>query len=281
MDKANIKETLNGNNNEKYITPYLLHKKLSDYTPLNVSGNVSKNLYDKNKVYIEGAGNQNAGNNILVLPNTTYTFSIGKYTYGEVKEFDNSGTQINDLGGSESDKIITFTTSSNAKYITTLFFTGTYNVSLSTIDFTQIQLELGSTATEYEEYYEPTLSIRNSNGVFQEVKINEYTYSTSEQRIGTYCGKPLYSKVITYSNKITTGTVQIPHGIDNIDFVPRCDYGVKWDGKNYPAPVIYSEYTKQLIVNYIGASYIYVKSFGETWDAYTMRITLEYTKTTD
>ena len=33
MEKANIKETLNGNNNEKYITPYLLHKKLSDYTP--------------------------------------------------------------------------------------------------------------------------------------------------------------------------------------------------------------------------------------------------------
>lgn len=33
MEKANIKETLNGNNNDKYITPYLLHKKLSDYTP--------------------------------------------------------------------------------------------------------------------------------------------------------------------------------------------------------------------------------------------------------
>ena len=33
MEKANIKETLNGNNNEKYITPYLLHKKLSDYIP--------------------------------------------------------------------------------------------------------------------------------------------------------------------------------------------------------------------------------------------------------
>ena len=45
MEKANIKETLNGNNNEKYITPYLLHKKLSDYTP-GGGGGGSTNKFD-------------------------------------------------------------------------------------------------------------------------------------------------------------------------------------------------------------------------------------------
>ena len=151
---------------------YLADRNRQNKTPLNVSGKVSKNLYNKNTVYIEGASNQNASNKILVLPNTTYTFSIGKYTWGEVQEFDNLGTQSNYFGGSENDKIIIFTTSSNAKYIRASFYTGISNVSLNEIDFTQIQLELGSTATEYEEYY-ATLSIRNSNGVFQEVDLNK------------------------------------------------------------------------------------------------------------
>ena len=44
MEKANIKETLNGNNNEKYITPYLLHKKLSDYTPGGGGGDSANNF---------------------------------------------------------------------------------------------------------------------------------------------------------------------------------------------------------------------------------------------
>lgn len=46
MEKANIKETLNGNNNEKYITPYLLHKKLSDYTPGGGGGGETANSFD-------------------------------------------------------------------------------------------------------------------------------------------------------------------------------------------------------------------------------------------
>ena len=179
---------------------YLADENSENVTPLNVSGKVSKNLYNKNTVYIEGAFNQNASNEIPVLPNTTYTFSIGGYTWGEVQEFNNSGTQTNHFGGNENDKIITFTTSPNAKYIRVVFYTGISNVSLSEIDFTQIQLELGSTATEYEEYY-TTLSIRNSNGVFQEVlnfdDINKTNYSSGEQIIGTWIdGKTVYRRVI-------------------------------------------------------------------------------------
>ena len=153
---------------------FLADESRQNKVPLNVSGKVSKNLYNKNTVHIEGAINQNASNEIPVLPNTTYTFSIGSYTWGEVQEFNNSGTQTNYFGGSENDKIIIFTTSSNAKYIRTLFYTGISNVSLNEIDFTQIQLEKGSVATEYEEYFEPTILIRNSDGTFREVlNVNE------------------------------------------------------------------------------------------------------------
>ena len=48
MEKANITETLNGNNNEKYITTYLLQKKLSDYTPGGGGGeSESTNKFDR------------------------------------------------------------------------------------------------------------------------------------------------------------------------------------------------------------------------------------------
>lgn len=152
---------------------YLGHDKVAGPGAFcNVSGSVSKNLYDKNNVYIEGASNQNASNKIKIEPNTTYTFSIGEYTWGEIQEFNSFGTQTNHFGGSENDKIITFTTSPNAKYIRAIFYTGADNVDIGTIDFTQIQLEKGSTATEYEKYYEPTVSIRDSNGVFQKVELN-------------------------------------------------------------------------------------------------------------
>jgi hypothetical protein len=143
----------------------------------------------------------------------------------------------------------------------------------------KVQLELGSTASKYEEYYSPVIAVADSNGAIHEAGEN---YSLGEQKIGTWIdGKPLYRKVVTYSTKITSGTVQIPHGIGNLDTVVKCDYIAKWDGKNYPAPIIYSEYSKQVIVNFVGNGYIYVKSFGETWDAYTLTVILEYTKTTD
>lgn len=259
---------------------FLADRNRQNKAPLNVSGKVSKNLYNKKTVYIEGASNQNAGNNILVLPNTTYTFSIGKYTYGEVKEFDNSGVQINDIGGSESSKIITFTTSSNAKYITTLFFTGTYNnVSLSEIDFTQIQLEKGTTATEYEKYFEPTISIRNSNGIFQEVKINEYTYSTSEQRIGTWIdGKPLYRKIISKSMQPNNDNY-IDTGLSNVTIV---DYKAKgtpsWvNGILYDGIWLLSQ-GRSFYPNYNYSRMMLQSTASNSTDNWYFEITLEYTK---
>lgn len=76
----------------------------------------------------------------------------------------------------------------------------------------KVQLEKSSTATEYEEYFEPAISIRTSNGTFQEVEFNKNNYSINEQLIGTWIdGKPLYRKIISASippnndNYIDTG----------------------------------------------------------------------------
>lgn len=256
---------------------FLADESRQNKAPLNVSGKVSKNLYNKNTVYIEGAINQNASNEIPVLPNTTYTFSIGKYTWGEVQEFNNSGTQTNRFGGSENDKIITFTTSSNAKYIRTTFYTGINNVSLNEIDFTQIQLELGSTATEYEEYY-TTLSIRNSNGVFQEVlnvdDINKNNYSSGEQIIGTWIdGKTVYRRVIDIGSipSNTSRTYDIGLNLTNC-------FPIKWTMLGRFSWGMVKQYTegRDLIASFRNDGFL-LESFADFSSAIGILI-VEYTK---
>lgn len=242
------------------------------------TGKASKNIF--NAVVETGGYNKDTGVKtsqtdclrnktfIKVEPNTAYIFSNNGVGMGmNVLEYDENCTFIQcNLINKDSS----FTTTSTTRYI---------NCFRSTSAFDKPQLEKGSTITSYEEYYKPTLSIKDSEGNYHDAELNEVTYSSKEQKIGTWInGKPLYRKVLTYSTKITSGTTQIAHGISNLDTVVKCDYMAKWDGKNYPAPIIYSEYSKQVIVNYIGSSYVYVKSFGETWDAYTLTIILEYTK---
>ena len=270
---------------------YLADENSENATPLNVSGNVSKNLFDKDNLYIgynvnsstgelETNASYNATNFIKVNGTITVSFSGKTANYNKifVGEYDENKNFITRQTNATTTSLqYQFTLNGNTKYIR---FSHRNDVGI-----TNVQLEKGSTATGYEERY-VKLSIRDSNDEFQEVididDINKNNYSLGEQKIGTWIdGKPLYRKVVTYSTKITSGTVQIPHGIGNLDTVIKCDYMAKWDGKNYPAPIIYSEYTKQVIVNFVGNGYIYVKSFGETWDVYTLTVILEYTKTTN
>ena len=199
---------------------FLADRSRQNKTPLNVSGNVSKNIfYEKNPRagYYEDGGVWKAATDItsygpFYVKGTIYisaTF-VGA-SYYRIVEFKKDGTYIKRTARQSSGAL---TLDSNTDYI----IVG--NNTTSSIYLTNFMITKGNTATEYEEYYEPTISIRNSNGVFQEVKFNENNYSTGEQIIGTWInGKPLYRKVIesTMPTATTDGTAvakNIAIGVD-------------------------------------------------------------------
>lgn len=63
-------------------------------------------------------------------------------------------------------------------------------------------------------------------------------YSTTETRIGTYLGKPLYRKVIEYSSTIGTAT-NVPHGVSNLGtIVSYTGYAIVLNSVK-PLPTIY------------------------------------------
>jgi hypothetical protein len=108
-------------------------------------------------------------------------------------------------------------------------------------------------------------------------------YSTNETKIGTWIdGKPLYRKVIQPVIEIgANATVSVPHGISNLSQVLKVDATLFWWNKTYPLPAIYEDLSKQVAINYIDSTNVYIKSFGDNWSSQITTIILEYTKTTD
>lgn len=83
-----------------------------------------------------------------------------------------------------------------------VIFYGKYQ-STDTVVISEIQIELeqGETATSYEPYVDKKIYTKNGNGDYEEFynETNREVYSTSEQRIGTWLGKPLYRKVKVFT----------------------------------------------------------------------------------
>lgn len=99
---------------------------------------------------------------IKVKPNTTYTISgciIGLWTC--VYSYNENKTYYDEIAYTNTSEILTFTTGENDYYIRVAFGEG-----LPTIDL--MQIEQGSTATEYEEYAEKKIWCKNDNGEFEE-----------------------------------------------------------------------------------------------------------------
>ena len=95
---------------------------------------------------------------------------------------------------------------------------GTGNIG-DYIDYTNLQIEQGTTATIYEPYAPKKIYTKNDNDVYEKFydETNKEVYSTSEQRIGTWIdGKPLYRKTFEYG-ELQTGI--IAHNIPNVDHI--------------------------------------------------------------
>lgn len=71
-----------------------------------------------------------------------------------------------------------------------------------------IQIEQGSTATEYEAYIEPAIYTKNDNGVYEEIISNKAEkYSANELAVGTWInGKTIYRKCLSLTSPSTANT---------------------------------------------------------------------------
>ena len=139
-------------------------------------------------------------NYIKVNGNTIYTLSSVD-NYNNYIIFYNKNYEYISYYGKENS-INTFTTPANCSYIRFV----TYS-SLNVTDITsKFQLDQNSKVREYEDYIEPQIYVRNSNGVYEEfIKMHEEIYSTDERIIGKWTdGKDLYEKVIYVKTNTTS-----------------------------------------------------------------------------
>ena len=135
-----------------------------------------------------------------------------------------------------------------------------------------------------------TLEIADSNGQ-NRVNVMNYidsknTYSTSEIKIGTWMDKPLYRKVVEYTNSSTIGQVgqetviDIPHNISNLGIV-WLEKGFTSDGRDIPFFNGTTTLSNGVCVPVINNTNIRLRIVNNTWGTRTWYFILHYTKTTD
>lgn len=116
-------------------------------------------------------------------------------------------------------------------------------------------------------------------------------YSTTEQKIGTWIGKPLYRKVLTFENKTITSnnnSSECVHNVSNLDFGIVREAYYDFNGENVwcTASNVITTGTISYNVGYkVGSSSIYIKYISDiSFSASNTRkwlFIIEYTKTTD
>ena len=148
---------------------------IQSVTGLQNVGVCGKNLFNKNNANIENGGwisldgkKGNGGDNklfyIKIQPNTTYTiqkiagnrFRVGTYQNNNIP----NGTKFNVFQINDSSTSITITSGSNDNYLYVQYLAGDTNEQ-QLLD--SIQIEIGSTATTYEQYKGNTYEVNLGN----------------------------------------------------------------------------------------------------------------------
>jgi hypothetical protein len=107
-----------------------------------------------------------------------------------------------------STKKVTFTLEQDAVSVT-LWSQKYWDISKGkTTTFKNLRIAAGSERLPYDSYINKEIYVKNDNGVYEEFyhETNLENYSTREQRIGTWLGKPLYRKVIETTAPSVVGT---------------------------------------------------------------------------
>lgn len=109
---------------------------------------------------------------------------------------------------------------------------------------------------------------------------NPDNYSTSEVKIGTWGGKPLYRKVIQFGRLPNATTKSVSTGLTNVAYTNINGYatdGTYYWALNSPRPSAGNAYG---IGCYINNNSIIIET-GTDKSSYTAYVTIEYTKNTD
>lgn len=107
----------------------------------------------------------------------------------------------------------------------------------------------------------------------------QHEYSTEEQIVGTFLGKPLYRKVINCGSLPNNTQKIIQHNIENIDFIISCSgYAMTSTGSGLALP----SYNGIINTNlYATTQQIGIVTTGDRSSFVKSYVVLEYTKTTD
>lgn len=267
----------------------------------------SKNLFNINgNVNISGAGggqtslNTVSGNVLTSNVNTYSTHNVGqKFTNLNGKTFTVSakilsvGTGTDGYTAIYDNNVLKKGLSVQAGQTVTLTYTGTTDnivVGFATASgegaqFTDIQVEIGNTATDYEPYVVKKIYTKNDKGYEEFYNGEENIYSQEERRIGTWVnGKPLYRKMIP-CGYLNAGDQTIAHGVPNIDGITnaRGFFHNTNVGTWFPIPRAYpTNGDKFNVAVDVGKENITLTS-GSNYNGtlFYAWIILEYTKTTD
>jgi hypothetical protein len=120
---------------------------------------------------------------IKTLPNTTYTISAEldtDKTFPAVTYYDNSGNFIKETNANLF-KSLTFATPSNCDFVVISFINKNAN---ETTIISNVQLEIGTTSTEYEPYTEATEYAANADGTVEGVKSISPVMNISADKAG-------------------------------------------------------------------------------------------------
>ena len=263
----------------------------------------SKNLYNAEQNI--NVSQTDTYHRVDLKANTTYTISFIKsrlsgetitgniiYKFATIRCFDKTGTKISDISSSTvtltSGSIEiqqTFITPNNLAYVGINFGNNNGDTNVNTT-VSNIQIEQGTTATTYEPYVEPKMYCLNDNNVYEEfIQKENKKYSTEEQRIGTFLGKPLYKKTLNLNTPSTTSNTEV--GNFDSNFIVRNYYGhIKIAASNQLLPINFYFTEEYNIATYVTNSKdsqgkINMKVGIASYTNQPTTITLEYTKTTD
>ncbi len=301
---ASLSSTHGTSSNNGYTQEYLNNKlvhvgpEIDDNSKVNFIK--SKNLYDKEQDFTINGVNHFEKNVYNIRPNSQYTLSFIKSRISGVtisnstvydayiRYYDADGNEISIRSGvtsslqsgSSKSFVINFTTPENTDFIIIWFGNNNgdsnYNTKVS-----NIMLNYGNTAFNYETYIMPSIVV-DSEEIYS--KDNLENYSTAEQKIGTWNGKPLYRKLFIGTTNTENPNSQLTTSGDIAKIIGYKGYVEQDSSAQLPigdtaywADSGYSTRTRVINVNNNLRFDYSITSFANKH----FEVAVEYTKTTD
>lgn len=141
-----------------------------------------------------------------------------------------------------------------------------------------VQLEKGTYASSFKPYTTPRIKA-NVNGDYRTIAYKN-VYSTGENVIGEWLGKPLYRKVIDFGALPNNTDKAVKHNISDLDTIVNLSgIAIKTDNTIFTLP--YAANGAASISLYANNSNVDVITYTDRSNITKCYITLEYTKTTD